>query len=634
MKITVKHLLNFLKNKPSIKDLSSKLFQLGHEHVVGSNNIFDMELTPNRGDCLSVYGLARDLNVFYETSLDINIFTEDIPSFNLNFKNDAKDKCSQISFLNIEIDGKIKEYHDYLESYFKDLKINKNNFFTDISNYIAYEMGQPTHCYEFSAIGKDIKLKENNTTSTFKTCLGNTIELSGKDLVFTSDEEIINLAGIVGGQNTACDVKTNNVLIECAYFKPESIIGKAVKYNLHSEASHKFERGTDPNCHEKILRRFIQIVSEHANITKIQLYKYNLEYHNEVELDLDINCINRILGTDISEKYYKDTLINLGFEINEVIKVPSFRNDISQQNDLAEELARVVGYDNVPVSSINLKKIAKNTNSSKERIFKRFLINNGFNEVINSPFCPTKNSYSIKVDNPLDKNRKYIRTNLTDSLLENVAYNEKRQKDSIKLFEISDIYTSNSNSRKRVVGIIVSGRRGQNYLEFSQKLDINYLKNLFNTRNVDIEKFIQVIDRSSIDSKIKTPIYSVELELDIFLNNFNEDLDLKKPLANFKKYQKISDYPSSVRDFSFLISDISNYENFVKSVSNISNNYLKHSFIFDLYKNEEMNQIKVGVRMIFQSKNKTLSESEIQNSVNNIIKPILEIDGVSIPGML
>ena len=145
MKIAYQHILKFMEDKPDIKDLSMKLFQLGHEHEI-ENSIFDFEFTPNRGDCLSLHGLVRDLNVFYRTNLDIHTYDENIPPLNLNFINQVEEQCPQISFLNIEIDGKISKYKDYLEDYFNDLKINKNNFFTDISNYIAYELGQPTHC--------------------------------------------------------------------------------------------------------------------------------------------------------------------------------------------------------------------------------------------------------------------------------------------------------------------------------------------------------------------------------------------------------------------------------------------------------------------------------------------------------
>ena len=151
MKISYKHLSNLLLEKPSIEDVSEKLIQLGHENeILGS--ILDIEFTPNRGDCLSLIGIARDLNVFYETNLEPEIYKEAIPKLKLNFNNHQSDNCPMISFLKIEISKNVDVYKDYLNDYFKELKLNKNNFFTDVSNYIAYEIGQPTHSYNFDLL--------------------------------------------------------------------------------------------------------------------------------------------------------------------------------------------------------------------------------------------------------------------------------------------------------------------------------------------------------------------------------------------------------------------------------------------------------------------------------------------------
>ena len=632
MKIAYKHLSRFLLEKPEIEDLSSKLFQLGHEHEI-DDTIFDMDFTPNRGDCLSLLGLSRDLNVFYRTNLDLPIYMDEIPPLDLNFINNSKESCPQISFLNIEIEGPILEYKDYLEDYFKDLKINKNNFFTDVSNYIAYEMGQPTHSYEFSSIGNDITLEENNIESNFTTLLGNSIDLFGSDLVFSSEEKIINLSGIIGGKDSACSVETKNALIECAYFKPESIIGKAIKYNTHSDAAHKFERGTDPKSHQRVLRRFIQIVKDHAEVIKLELFTDTNNSYKEIELELDLNRINKILGITVTKDNFKDSLTKLGFEINHTIKAPSYRSDISHQNDLAEELARVIGYDNIPANSIHIKKTPDKIIPSSEEILKSFLIDNGFMEVINSPFCSTNNLDSIKVDNPLDSNREYIRTKITDSLVENLIYNEKRQKDSIKLFEISDIYTSTNNSHEKRLAIIVSGRIGQNYLDFSKKLDGKYLINLFKKINININQYISNIDRGKLNTKITTPIVAIEFNIKDIVNSSLKYSPEKEPLNYFIKYKKISEYPSSYRDLSFSVKDSSKIAEVISKLSNIKSKILKHSFMFDFYENKNINESKIGFRFIFQSHDKTLKDIEIDNEIKNIIDPILSIKSVSLPGL-
>ena len=632
MKIAYDHILRFLEDRPDIDSLSSKLFQLGHEHEI-EDLIFDIEFTPNRGDCLSLQGLIRDLNVFYKTNLDLPIYLDDIPSLDLNFINKAEEKCPQISFLKIEIEGEISKYEDYLENYFDDLKIKKNNFFTDVSNYIAYELGQPTHSYDFSKIGCDITLQENNSESEFTTLLDSTINLKGSDLVFSSEKNIINLSGIMGGLETACTKDTKEALIECAYFKPESIIGKSVKYNLHSDASHKFERGTDPRCHEKVLRRFIQIVKDHSQIIKLGIYTYSGPKYEEIELNFDLKKINTILGLCVSKNDYKNSLTKLGFDVGNTIKIPSFRSDIHHQNDLAEELARVIGYDNIPLSNININVKQNKFDSTNEKKLKAFLINNGFIEVINSPFCSINDDASIKVDNPLDSNRENIRTNLTDSLIENLIYNEKRQKDSIKIFEISDIYTFNEGIQKeKRIAIVVSGRRGHNYIDFSQKLDKKYLSDLFKEIDMNIDENILKIDRNKINSKIKTSIFATELKIDNLSPSFIHTTPLATSFHDLVKYKPISEFPSSYRDFSFSIKDSSRITEVADLLSNTKSSIIQNLFMFDFYENKKTNETKMGYRFIFQSPNKTLTDDEINNEIIKIMDSVLSIESVSLPG--
>ena len=633
MKIAYKHLLKFLEDKPSIDDLSDKLFQLGHENEI-ENSIIDIEFTPNRGDCLSLNGLIRDLNVFYKTNFSVDTYEQEIPRLDIDFINNATEQCPYISFLNIEIDRPVSKYKDYLENYFKDLNVNKTNFFTDVSNYIAYELGQPTHSYDYSTLTKDIILEINDSSKAFKTLLGKSISLSKNDLVFTSNKDIINLAGVMGGSNSSCSRITKNVLVECAYFKPESIIGKAVKYDLNSDASHKFERGVDPACHDKVLRRFIQIVSEHTEITRLELYNFNKDKFKEVELDIDLKKVNSILGMDISISNYKSILSKLGFKINSKISVPSFRSDISHQNDLSEEIARVIGYDNIPPKKLDIPNVSKKYFDSSEFKLKSFLNNNGFTEVINSTFCKEKELKAIQVDNPLDSNRNFLRTNISNSLLGNAIYNEKRQKDIIKLFEISDIYSSDpkSFSIKKNIALLVSGRRGNNYKEFSQSLNKKYLIDLFDKIGIDIlDRDILNIDRSKLNSKVKTPIFIIELSIDTFLNKINYNIPESRPL-NYNQYKQISEFPSSSRDISLSITDYTKIDKVIDVLSSSSSHLLKDSFLFDFYINNKKNEIKVGYRFTFQSFSKTLTDFEIEKELNHILIPIFEIDEVSIPG--
>ena len=640
MKVAYKHLINRIPSKPSIEDISNKFFQLGHEHEI-HEGIFNMELTPNRGDCLSINGLVRDLAVFYDITPSNEIYVEDIKPYMLNFVNKVPKACPHISFLKIDIEGDIKPYEGLLKDYFGDLNINKNNFFTDISNYISYEMGQPTHCYDAKEITDFISLEMIKGEHNFDSLLGKRIELTDENLVFIDgNNNIINLAGVMGGINTSCSTNTKSVIVECAYFNPEVIIGKSIKYDINSDAAHKFERGVDPLCHEKVLRRFIKIVENHANVKNIEIYnKDYLEFHSN-SISFDETQLNKILGTFINKNEIEDYLNKLGFNIKDKkIIPPSYRADIKTINDIAEEIARVVGYNNIQPSPLEIYRPKNDDKDSKllEQNIQNHLLEHGFFEVINNPFVKNNSVNSIKVDNPLDSNREYLRTNLENSLIDNLLYNEKRQHDPVKLFEISDIYfSSNETKKKRLLGIICSGRVGKNYIDFSKKIDRNFLINLFKSMSIDLEIDPKLISRENLDSKLKNQIVYLEIELDK-LKGYgieNKCIDIKKlSHDSFVKYKPISNLPSSTRDLSFSIKDSKGYYDLQEYILNYKNDLIKEIFVFDFFNNKKNNEIKLGIRIIFQSKVTTITEKQVNNIMKIIEDHSASIAGVSIPGL-
>ena len=634
MKIAYKHLVKNIEDKPSIQDISNKLFQLGHEHEI-NGDILDMEFTPNRGDCLSINGLLRDLAVFYKVDLDQEIFTDRLNELQLDFENLSENICPKISFLKLEIDQAPKTYKNALNDYFLDLGLNKNNFFTDISNYLSYESGQPTHCYDASSMSGKLTFHEIEKDQEFETLLDKKITLTGKNSVFSLNHDVINLAGIVGGKSTSCSTITKTVIVECAFFQPEAIIGKSVKYDIQSEASHKFERGVDPECHENVLRRFIKLVDEHANIKEMSIISYIFKDNPTYQLPVNAQKINQIIGINITENEYLDHLSKLGFNIEEgFIKVPSFRSDVKTQNDLAEEVARVIGYDNIPTSEIIIPKNKKTNYKDLENKLRFFLLDHGFYEVINSPFVSLQEMEAIKVDNPLDSNREYLRTNITNSLLENLLFNERRQKDSIKLFEISDIYSfSNAIIKKRKLSIIASGRVGENYKDFSKKINKQYLTMLFQEILPNEVFDFKILSRELLNTKIKNEIVALEVDINSFSTNILSYKEVSQPPESFVQYRPISDLPSSFKDISYSIKDYSKTQDLQDLLLNYQCDIIKNIYIFDYFKNEKQEEIKIGFRFIFQSKKATLNSAEIEMVYNDIVKKSLNIGGISIPGM-
>tara|TARA_B100000795_G_scaffold156339_1_gene117297 strand:+ start:1326 stop:3236 length:1911 start_codon:yes stop_codon:yes gene_type:complete len=633
MKIAYSHLVRHINDGPSIDDLSNKLFQLGHEHEI-ENKIFDMEFTPNRGDCLSINGILRDLSVFYTINLDQDIYDKQISDLSINFENLSKEICPKISFLKIEVDKLPSLYNGALEEYFCDLGLSKNNFFTDVSNYLSYETGQPTHCYDSDSIKGKLTFQEHNGNKEFESLLGKKINLTEKNSVFLLNNEVINLAGIMGGSSTACSSDTTSAIIECAFFRPESVVGKSIKYGINSEAAHKFERGVDPECHERVLRRFVKIISEHANIINLELISHKYEESQLHQILIDVNKINKIIGININTDEYIEYLLKLGFLVKgNYIEVPSFRSDIKTQNDLAEEVARVIGYDNIPRSEIKIPANVSKRNNIENKI-RYFLLDHGFYEVINSPFVNVSSEYSIKVDNPLDSNRRFLRTNIINSLVDNLLFNERRQKDSVKLFEISDVYSTEGNLQKsRKLSIIASGRVGLNYQEFSTKISIKYLSTIFAEILPNITFDFKTISRDKLDTKLKSEIIYLEMDVEMLSDDVLHYVELSKPAKEFIQYKPISELPSSYKDISYSIRNYNKVEELQNLIFNFKHEILKDIFIFDYFKNDKKNEIKIGFRFIFQSKDETLTSSQIDKVLNDIISMSLEISEIEIPGL-
>ena len=633
MKIPYKTIKNQLDSNPSIDEISDIFFQLGHEHEI-NNEVFEMEFTPNRGDCLSLNGLIRDIAFFYKTKPKANIYTNELKKFNFKFTNKIKDACPRISFLKIEIKKIPEAYTGVLEDYFLDLELKKNNFFTDISNYLLFETGQPTHCYDSSKINGDLSLEIINKDVEFDTLLDKKISLTGNNAVFTLNNNVINLAGIIGGNSTSCSENTQEVILECAYFEPELIIGNSLKYNVQSDAAYRFERGVDPLNHEYVLRRFIQLVSDHTEIKNIELFTEEQKNIEPLKIKIEFEKIKNIIGINIENIKIEECLEKLGFKIQDsTILIPSYRSDIMSLNDIAEEVARLIGYDNIEPKNFN---ILNDTNKKKsnERVdkIKRYLIDNGFNEVINFPFVKENNN--IELDNSLDVNKRFMRKNLKESLLENLLFNERRQKDSIKLFEISDIYElSEEIDSKTFLGIISSGRIGKDYISFHKKINKNYLNEML-SKYIDNNDLNAIeINRDKLKSKSKDKIIYYEIEIDKFSDMILHYEIPERNIDTYIQYDPISEYPSSTRDLSFSVEDATILQDLCDLILSSEIKILKEVFVFDYFNDEKNNKLKIGFRFIFQSKENTITDNEVEREMSVIINKALSIKSVSIPGL-
>ena len=319
--------------------------------------------------------------------------------------------------------------------------------------------------------------------------------------------------------------------------------------------------------------------------------------------------------------------------MDEKIIIPSFRHDVDDLNHIAEEVARVIGYNKIPLKNLDILSREPHQNKNEDTL-RLLLANKGFYETINYPFESEEETSSIKLDNPLDSNKPFLRTSIANSLIRNLEYNERRQKDSIKLFEISNLYELGDDLiEKRKLAIIMTGRIGQNYKDFNKFIDLEYSKKVLLEISEDFSD-VEEIPRSIVNSKNNTKIFFAEIDLCNL--SINEDTESLKSLIKINNivYSDISEYPSTKRDLSFLIKDNSKKKVLLLMLESFNNKLLKEKFMFDLYEDPKSGNIKVGYRFIFQSDLKTLTDEEVDKVINAIVESTLEIDGIEIPGLI
>jgi len=235
----------------------------------------------------------------------------------------------------------------------------------------------------------------------------------------------------------------------------------------------------------------------------------------------------------------------------------------------------------------------------------------------------------------LDSSRSFLRTNLTNSLINNLLYNERRQKDSTKLFEISDIYSLDNKKiqKKKVLCIIASGRVAKNYRDFSKKIDLDYMNSIFNLSEESKKLNFKIISRDNLDTKIKSAIVSLEIDMDDMPESINQYKPTSVRSSKFVQYEPISEFPSTYRDISYSVKEPFKIKELHELILSLENNLIKDIFIFDYFKNDHKNEIKIGFRLLFQHTKRTLRDDEIKDLISDIVKKTTNIKNVDIPGL-
>lgn len=480
MRVPFEWLREYIDIEASAEEVAEVLTVIGHE-VEGIEKfvddvVFEVNVTPNRPDCLSIFGIARELSSYYRIPVkfpdhDFVAETEDL-DFNIDILD--PDLCNRYAGRIVK-KAKIDSSPEWMRKRLEKCGIRTINNIVDITNYVLLELGHPLHAFDLKAlkgnrirVGTPDTVKGKENILKTKTLDGADREIPCNSLLIWDAEKPIAIAGVMGGLDTEVKSGTEDIFIESAYFNPVSIRKTSKTLGLKTESSYRFERGTDIKILKKALDRAAFLMKKLAGgeiCGKIDMYP---KLYVAPEIILRYKKINSVLGLNLSPDDIVGYLKSLGFELQQnpeflKVKPPTFRGDIQREIDLIEEIARLYGYDKIPAelpkASIGFDnpqdRLMASKNNIKDTIRLSFL-KNGFNEVINFSFMGAEDldmlkiaegderRKPVKIMNPLRVEDSYMRTTLMPSLIKNILYNLAHGNRDLRLFEISKVFICNN----------------------------------------------------------------------------------------------------------------------------------------------------------------------------------------------
>lgn len=652
-----------------LKDSSDGIMVLKSDTALGKkledvleniDTILEIEITTNRGDCLSHWGIAREISAKLEKMVNL----PQVKESKFNEKNivdvQSADLCSRYIGCHIK-DVKIAPSPQWIKNRLEVCGIKSINNVVDITNYVMLELGHPLHAFDSSKINGDkIIVRKANDKEQIATLDNKTYELTENMLVIADKEKALAVAGIIGGSFSAINDTTTDIFLESAVFEPGNIRKTSKTLNLSTDSSYRFERGTSWKVAEKASWRAINLISELAGGRLEAREDVNSKDNEKLIIQLRVERIKKVLGYSIDEKKIANILPFLGIEISSkvqnvlIAEVPSWRNDIKQEIDLIEEIARVDGYENIPVLTENKVIIAdKQQNKNTEKFIKNIsdsLIGLGFCEAVNYSFAEIKDleklylKHTYKIANPISKENEVLRPSLLVGLMKNLTFNAGQGINDIKLFEIGKVF--NEKGENKTIGILMYGNVWQNWWKWEATktdtlLDFNFANGIINTilpKGFSVEdskahekyyhpgKVASIVYRGKSVGQLGVlrPDITADFTNEVLYAELNIDLIDTDSLTKFSFYQPISKFPAVKRDISIVCDKKIQFEKIEKAIKQImkSGAILKEFKLFSVYENEKLGSDKISysLRLYYKHDDKTLNDTE----VNADMKALLE----------
>ena len=631
--------------------------------------IFELEITPNRPDCLSMIGVAREIraetgNTLKLPQVDFNeseTDTQETTSVTIK----APDLCPRYAARVIQ-GLKIEASPEWLQRRLESVGIGVINNIVDITNFVLMEYGQPLHAFDYHKLTENrIVVRRARVGENLTTLDEVERELTPDMLVIADAEKPVALAGIMGGYDSEITDATCDVLLESAYFNPSSVRATAKALGISTEASYRFERGADPGAVLEALDRATQLIAELAGGTIckgiVDVYPGQQPL---TRIQLRPERVNFILGTALEATEMTQILSHLGFEVkasgaeNYEITVPTFRSDITREIDLIEEIARVHGYDNIPTTlpKGDIPVPAPNPSTEVHKRIKQFLLAAGMMEAVNYSFCdpncfdkirfaadsPLRETLQLK--NPLSPEMSVLRTTLLPRLFENAQHNRNHQIDTIAFFEIGNVFIGNGEQKEpeRVAGIL-AGQIGEGvYSNPYRSPDFYDIKGLVE----GILEVCGIVDYTL--QKTDTPTFHPGRNAEILLGDKqigtfgeahpevleNYDLPYKAYLFEFdmevlvdaaifaKLFEPIPIYPTVERDLAIVVDKAVLSDMPTELIYATGGELVKSVRLFDVYEGEQVPEDKksLAYAITYHSATETLTDKAVNALHDKVVK--------------
>ena len=615
--------------------------------------VWEIGVTPNRGDCMSHLGVARELSHYFKKPL---------------LDNSSQLNPSIESILSLS-SGTIKECNTYAGIEIENIKIKDSNFNTkyrlsqvgtriinnvvDYTNYVLYDIGQPLHAFDRDKLFGKISVRYAKQDETLLTLDNQNRQLSKNDLIITADDKPIALAGVMGGLETEVTQETNNLLIESAYFDKVSIMNTSRKLNLISDASIRFERGIDHQFQLLGLNRFINIFQQDQHITYSSPVVDSKQQFSMVDVSFSRNEIYKILGIKLENDFIENMLEYLGINYtltnNDIVfQSPSWRYDLERPIDLIEEFAKHYGFNNfestLPIGN-NKNNLGEYWHLKRSLTDKLIAMNmyeiqtlSFVSEEINQIFTPEKKS--VEINNPIDQTNKFLRTSLHPSLIEVYRNNIEQNNQSEMFFEINNIFDAGEhqnfdsipNQIYSLSALIPSKLTNSDTRQDPTINDIYFAKQILIDCFGKIE--LKQIHKPGFHQNLSFLILknnkvlghlgqlasqlekSYELNNSIFLFSIDLNSISSEDLININ-YSPLSPYPYVKFDLSFMVPDAFAASELIQEVEKFLINNENVITIFDDFKNEKSRNL--GIRINTRSYSKTYSEEEVTDILNQVV---------------